>query len=149
MAPVSKPKVKVAPERAGTTKIWNISDWSATSVSMQSVVVMGSTIPPGGVLAVPESVLKNAHKTWKARDAGLIHIGNEPPAGYQRDMARKQRLRVPGGAVRAHGAQNPEASAAKKPIESKGPAKLEVKEPVSMEPKVEKVLEKEDKKGKR
>lgn len=103
MAPITKPKVKVAPERQGLKKIWNISDWPVTSVEPQTVMVLGVSLPPGGAMEVPAERLKNAHKTLKDQASGLLHIGDKLPAAYLEWKGRTPRARIPKGAERAHG----------------------------------------------
>lgn len=99
----TKPQVKVAPERMGLTKVWNISDWPQTDIKMQTVMVLGTTVPPGRCVEVKEADLKKAHKTMKDRDAGLVYIGAQPPQAYLDAMGRRKRLKLPKGAARSRG----------------------------------------------
>ena len=144
MATAVKPRVKVAPERRGLTKVWNISDWPATSVEPQLVMVLGVSLAPGKAVEVPADRLSKAHKTMKDRDAGLISIGAKPPAEYLQAMQRRKRVRLPKGMARAHGPEAPKASEAK----STPPAKPEgaKKAPPKAGPKA---APKEESKGKK
>jgi hypothetical protein len=81
--PTAKQKMKVAPERRAMSKIWNVSDWPDVEAPPQILVVMGTAVPPGGVIEVPTDQLKNAHKTHKDVESGLLYVGSEPPVGYK------------------------------------------------------------------
>ena len=103
MATAVKPRVKVAPERKGTTKLWNISDWPATSVKPQSVMALGVTVHPGGSVEVDATLLEKAHKTNADIKAGLLFKGDKPPKEYLAAMGRKKRLKRPKKGAASHG----------------------------------------------
>ena len=63
-------------------KIWNITDHPETEVETRVVVVFGQKILPGGYIRVEDEQLVNAHKLEKDIAAGLVSVGDEPPAGY-------------------------------------------------------------------
>lgn len=99
----TKRKVKFAPERAKVTKVWNVSDWPATDVESQLLMVLGVSVAPGACIEVPDERLVNAHKTQKDKEAGLLYIGDQPPPAYLAFKRRKKHLRLPPGVKRAHG----------------------------------------------
>jgi hypothetical protein len=63
-------------------RVWNISDHPKTKVLAQAVMVAGQTILPGRSIKVPLDRMENPKKLQKAVDAGLIVVGEQPPADY-------------------------------------------------------------------
>lgn len=98
----TKRTIKVAPERLNLKKIWNISDWPAMSVTPQTLMVMGTTIPAGGCIEVPAERLVNAHKTEVDKKAGLLCVG-DPPVEYLAWRNKFPRARLNRNVTRVHG----------------------------------------------
>jgi hypothetical protein len=121
-------KVKVAPERRGLKKVWNISDWGATSVEPQSVMVLGVSVAPGTCIEVPGDRLENAHKLMKSKAEGLLFIGDHPPAAYTAFKQRKPRVRLAPSVQRSHGPPKGTVAPPKK-VKAKPVAKPKAEEP--------------------
>ena len=97
-------------------KVWNITDHPGSKVSPSALMLFGKRVMPGRYVKVDPSQLKNAHKTMKDIESGLVYIGDKLPDSYTaaKGMAH---ARLPKGHVRSHGEQA--VSAAPKKLASK------------------------------
>ena len=69
----------------GLVRVWNITDDANNpDVTPHNRMVLGKVVKPGRSVKVDEARLKLAHKVKRQVEAKLLHIGNQPPAGYVR-----------------------------------------------------------------
>lgn len=94
-------------------KVWNITDHPKSKVPASVLMLFGKRVLPGRYVKVEDSQLKNAHKIQKDAAAGLVFVGDKPPADY---AAKKTpaRARLPKDHVRPQVAKVAKKAAAPK-----------------------------------
>lgn len=86
----------------GLESVWNITDDPRSEHTPVSMMVLGRNLKPGQRVQVDSGRLATAHKVHKDKDAGLLYIGNRPPADYL-TAKNPPRVKLDPKLARAHG----------------------------------------------
>jgi hypothetical protein len=108
-------------------KVWNITGMPGGPPA-RTLMLFGQSVRPGRYVKVDDDLLKNAHKTKKNEESGLVHVGDKLPKGYP-GMLNVPRVAASPKRVDGHGKAALEA-AAKTPL--KAAKKVEVTEEVKV-----------------
>ncbi len=100
-------------------KVWNITDHPGTTHKPHQRSVLGRSVMPGHYVRVDDERLKGAKKTQVDIKAGLLYVGEKPPADYTA-LKHPVLVRLPEGHTRSHGTSTAKPAAEKsEPVEMK------------------------------
>jgi len=83
-------------------KIWNVSDHPKLKSPGHVRAIYGKLVAPGHCAQIDDEVLEGATKLEREIAAGLLFVGDLPPADYRAAKGQIQ-TRLPRKAIRSHG----------------------------------------------